>query len=74
MTCPFGPTGSICFMPPYRLPIPAAMTTNTGLFIFCYLLHKCVFSAPLYSKRRAATSVGLQRENFHGFCDLGVLE
>src|ERR1051326_9122254 len=27
---PFGPTGSICFRPPYRLPVPAANTSKTG--------------------------------------------
>ena len=26
--------GSICFNPPYLLPIPAAIITNTGFFIF----------------------------------------
>jgi len=30
---PLGPNGSICFNPPYRLPIPAAKTTNV-VFIF----------------------------------------
>ena len=33
ITWPSLSTGSICFKPPYRLPMPAAMMTRMGLFI-----------------------------------------
>lgn len=33
--------GSICFNPPYRLPIPAAMITNTGLSIHISSINSC---------------------------------
>ena len=32
--CPSSSTGSICFNPPYLLPIPAAIITKTGFFMF----------------------------------------
>ena len=33
MICPSLSTGSICFSPPYLLPIPAAIITRTGFFM-----------------------------------------
>ena len=33
MSSPWGPTGSSCFRPPYRLPMPAAITIKTGFFM-----------------------------------------
>ena len=39
----FGPIPSICFNPPYRLPIPAAKINNVGFIFIFYILFKNIF-------------------------------